>query len=259
MKLAPLPTLLLLAFAAGCAGVSDDEDECTAPRKLATNKLATNKLATNKLATNKLATNELLTAALPEVPLTTGSIAESVPADALQDDFVQDVLEYMVECALLPEQSVEVEVGGERLVFEGWLGLAPQWGDAAGTCDAECQGWVSACLIARTNFEGESRPISLLGDHSMLEPTAEESDTFDIEEATYFGHLFGEDRALYGCVPAGADIPERTCDGEAEGCGIVFVGECDEACDAAGCRDPHGVVYGETIIVNLPDEAASCG
>ena len=105
MKLAPLSTLLLLAFAAACAGVADDE--CTAPRKLATNKLATNKLATNKIATNKIATNQLLSATLPEVPLTTGSIAESVSADALQDDFVQDVLEYMVQCALLPEQSTE--------------------------------------------------------------------------------------------------------------------------------------------------------
>lgn len=254
---APLPTLLLLAFAAGCASVSDDE--CTTPRKLAVNKLATNKLAVNKLATNKLAVNALLTAGLPDVPLTGGSIADAVPAAALQDAFVQDVLEYMVQCALTPEQSIAIDVDGRAREFRGSLGLAPQWGDAAGACDGQCQGWVSACLIARTNFEGVSRPISLLGEHAMLEPSAEESATFDLEEATYFGDLFGEDRAMYGCVPEGADVPERTCNGDAQGCAIVFVGACEDACDAAGCRDPHGVVHGQTITVNLPDEAASCG
>jgi hypothetical protein len=90
-------------------------------------------------------------------------------------------------------------------------------------------------------------------------PTAEESATFDVEEATYFGDLFGDDRAMYGCVPAGNDAPERTCNGDTADCPIAIVGDCEEHCDAAGCRDPHGVVHGETITVNLPDEAASCG
>ncbi|HWB78684.1 MAG TPA: hypothetical protein VG755_27150, partial [Nannocystaceae bacterium] len=122
-----------------------------------------------------------------------------------------------------------------------------------------CQSWVSACLIARTNAEGESRPISLLGDRPELAPTQDESATFTVEEATYFGDLFGDDRAMYGCVPAGAGAPERTCEGDAGACAITIVGDCDEACTSVGCRDPHGVVHSGAITVNLPDDDASCG
>src|SRR5262249_41048029 len=142
-----------------------DDDTCESARKLSANKLSANILAANKLAANKLGLNGLLSAEFSEVSLTSATIAEAIEPDALQDDFVQDVLEYMVSCALAAGQSVEVAVDGDVVVYEGSLGLAPQWGEAHGECDAACQGWVSACLIARTNFLGESVQISLLGDH----------------------------------------------------------------------------------------------
>lgn len=253
-----VPTALALSLTA-CA--TSPDDSCEAERKLATNKLATNKLATNKLATNKIATNKLavnglLASALPEGPLTTESIAATVWPRALQDAFVQDVLEYMVSCALEPGQRVEVAIDGDVVAYEGLLGLAPEWSE--GECDAECQGWVSACLIARTNFLGESVPISLLGDHPSLEPTDEEAIAFPIEEATYFGDLFGEERTLYACVPAGSSAPERTCGEDPSSCAITVVGECDAVCDAAGCRDPHGGVHAQTITVNERDPSAAC-
>ncbi len=260
MKLAVLPTTLaILSLCASACVTSPDDGSCVGERKLATNKLAVNKLATNKLATNKLATNGLLTVELLEGPLRTAAIADTVPAEALADEFVQDVLEYMVGCALAPEQSVEVDVAGEHRVYRGALGLAPAWGAEAGACDGACQGWVSACLIARTNAEGVSRPISLLGDHPGLVPSADESRDFDIEEATYFGDLFGPDKTMYACVPAGADAPVRTCGDDAAGCAIAIVGACEDVCDAAGCRGADGVVYGEHITVNLPEDASSCG
>src|SRR6186713_1773533 len=98
--LAPLALVFI-----GCSTAPDDV--CTAERKL-----AVNKLATNKLATNKIATNSLLTATLPRVPLTSSSLAQAVPPEALEDEFAQSVLQYMVSCALTPEQSVEIPIAG---------------------------------------------------------------------------------------------------------------------------------------------------
>jgi hypothetical protein len=269
------PSALVLALA-GCA--SDPDDTCVVDRrislnklsanKLATNRLAANKLATNKLATNRLAANRLaanrialnglLASALPEGPLTSEGLAGTVKPTALADEFVQDVLEYMVSCALEPGQSVEVAVDGDVMVYEGSLGLAPQWGTEGGACDGECQGWVSACLIARTNFLGVTQPISLLGEHENLEPTAEESIAFDVEEATYFGDLFSKTRTLYACVPAGSSGPERTCGDDPSSCAITVLGECDAICDASGCRDPEGVLHAQTITVNTRDPSAAC-
>jgi hypothetical protein len=258
MKLALLYASALLVSA--CATLPDDsgcvEERKIATNKIATNKIATNKIATNKIATNKIATNGLLSATLPEVALTSAEVTRVVPTDALQDEFVQSVLEYTVACALAPGQALELDIAGEHRVYEGAIGLAPQW--ASESCDETCQGWVSACLIARTNAHGESVPISLLGEHPGLVPTPEESDTFDEEEATYFGQLFGETKELFACVPEGADAPERTCGEFGASCAIAVLGECDEVCDDAGCRGPDGKLYSQTITVNVSTQA-SCG
>jgi hypothetical protein len=252
-----LCALILVALGqVACATAGDDT--CAAERKLGLNKLGVNALAANKLGANGVATNQLLTEAMPEVPLTSSSIAEAIDLAALEDQFVRDVLEYMVSCALAPGQSVEVAVDGDVLLYEGSLGLAPQWGEERGECDGACQGWVSACLIARTNFLGESVQISLLGENPALAPTTEESLAFDMEEATYFGDLFGDERTLYACVPAGSSGPERTCGDDPSSCAIAVLGECDAICDASGCRDPEGVLHAQTITVNTRDPSAAC-
>jgi hypothetical protein len=246
-----LSTPLLAVVFVGCT--TSPDDVCLADRRL-----AANRLAANQLVANRLAANSLLTAALPEVPLTSGSIAEAVPPEVFADAFAESVFEYMVGCALEPGQSVEVDVGGELRTYEGALGLAPQWGAADGECDASCKGWVSACLIARTNFKGESVEISLLGDNPGLDASAEESFDFDVEEATYFGDLFGANKSMYACVPQGSTGPLRTCGEHPADCPITVIGECDASCDETGCRDPHGVVHGQSITVNVRDAAASC-
>jgi len=241
---------LALAFS-GCTAAPDDV--CVAERKL-----SANRLSANELVTNRLAANALLTEALPDVALTSSSIAAAVAPEALADEFVQSVLEYMVSCALVPGQHVEVVIDGDVVVYDGALGLAPQWGAEDGTCDAACRGWVSACLIARTNAAGESVQISLLGDRPGLDPSVEESIVFDIEEATYFGDLFGATKAMYACLPTGATGPARTCGTDGADCPIAVLGECDEVCDDAGCRDPHGFAHAETITVNVRGVAAEC-
>lgn len=256
-----LTTLTIGIVLAGCA--SQPDDVCMAERKLAVNRLAVNKLAVNKLATNRIALNRislngLFGAALPQAALTTDSVAEVLAPEAYEDTFTMDVLEYTVSCALAPGQSIEVPIDGEVRTFEGSLGLASAWGAPDGECDDACVGWVSACLIARTNFKGESVPISLLGDHPGLDPSADESIAFPIEEATYFGDLFVEPRALYACLPAGETAAVRTCGTDTAHCPIAVLGACDDFCDAAGCRNADGRLFAETITVNVRDEASSC-
>jgi|JI7StandDraft_1071085.scaffolds.fasta_scaffold84964_2 hypothetical protein len=246
---------LVLGFSA-C--VSEPDDICVAERKLAANKLATNRIALNRIALNRISLNGLLGRTLPEVALTSDSLAASLAPDALADEDTASLLEYTVSCALAPDQAVDVVVDGDIRTFPGSLGLAPAWGTPEGACDGTCMGWVSACLLARTNFKGESVPISLLGGHPGLEPTADESIAFPVEEATYFGDLFASPVTMYACLPAGETAAVRTCGSDTAGCPIDVVGACDDVCDAAGCRNADGQIFAETITVHIRDAASSC-
>lgn len=242
--------ILALGFAA-CA--SEPDDACLADRIL-----AANKLSTNKLGANLIAANGLLGETLPEVALTSDSLADALEPEAFEDEFKLSVLEYTVSCALAPGQSVDVAVDGDVRTFEGSLALAPAWGAEGGECDATCMGWVSACLIARTNFKGESVAISLLGDHPGLGPSADESIAFPVEEATYFGDLFAEPKGMYACLPAGETAAVRTCGTDTAHCPITVVGACDDVCDAAGCRNADGQLFAETVTVNVREASSSC-
>src|SRR5690606_37311417 len=93
--------------------------------------------------------------------------------------------QYLVECALPAGASITKEVDGVPTEFEGALGLAPEWeGDA---CDQDCQEWVSACLLARTNVSQQEVPLRLKGDHPALGTGT--SLGFPLYEASFFGNL----------------------------------------------------------------------
>ena len=239
-----LCTLILSIALGACATESDDT--CIGERRL----------SANRLSANRLSANGLLGDALEHVALTSATLGAAIGPGTLDDAFTRSLLEYTVSCALAPDQFVELDLGTERVIFRGDLGLAPQWGASEGVCDDTCKGWVSACLIARTNAEGESVEISLLGAHPGLDPSAEESEEFIDEEATYYGDLFGANRSMFACVPAGATAPTRTCGTTPASCAIDVVGACETLCDAAGCRDGAGNLHTETITVN---RANACG
>lgn len=245
-----LPVVSVVVALGACTGEPDAP--CTRERQR-----TANQLTSNVITSNKLAANGLLGSALPSSQLTGAAVADVLGSDGLADAEVRRVLEYAVGCALGPEQSIEIQQGGVTLHYAGAIGLAPQWGEADGACDAGCQGWVSACLIARTNFLGQSQPISLLGAHPRLTATDAEAEAFDVEEATYFGQLFGPGKTMYACVPDGAGGPERTCGDEPSDCVITVLGACSDVCDDAGCRGADGSLYAERITVNA-SENASC-
>lgn len=101
---------------------------------------------------------------------------------------------YMVECALPADRSVTKTVDGETIVLDGLLGLAPEWETDA--CDQDCQEWVSACLLARTNVSGETVQIFVAGDHEALVAAPPVG---TVLEAAFYGNLFEDPAGKYLC------------------------------------------------------------
>jgi len=140
-----------------------------------------------------------------------------------------DTVRYLVECALPLGHSITKEVDGELLELDGAIGLAPEWEDDA--CDEDCQEWVSACLLARTNVSGETVEVWMRADHpaigegtSLLQPSY---------EASFFGNLFApspSEQLCRGTVvgPLLAQLHGRTCSAAlGQSCGFVEYSLCE--------------------------------
>ncbi len=153
-------------------------------------------------------------------------LAEDSPL--LIDPESRAVVQYLVECALGSDQSVAKVVDGQTLTFDGALGLAPQWEDEA--CDEDCQQWVSACLLARSNATDAAVEVILYGDHPALD--GYHPSMLSKHEASWFGNLFVEPEVQYLCegkIPADRDgvAVGRACSTDVpEDCGFTNVGSC---------------------------------
>jgi hypothetical protein len=169
---------------------------------LITNSLITNSLITNSLITNSLITNSLITNSLITNSLITNSlITNAIRPDGLNEgELTRQFLKYLYSCALPEGASLPLVINGvDYGTLHGAVGLAPEWGQPGGKCDEHCQRWVTACLLARTNFWGVPIQISLRGPHPALTPTAAEMAAYPNREGSYFGNLFA-----YGAVAATA-------------------------------------------------------
>lgn len=134
--------------------------------------------------------------------------------------------EYLVECALGPQQSLTKVVDGVTIELHGLVGLAPEW--ESGECDQDCQEWVTACLLARTNVSGQEVTVAIRSDHDDVgtKPTQ----GYPKYEASWFGNLFVEDPVMYFCEGNGGGLiaaqrQDRTCS-TGEDCGFVDLGSC---------------------------------
>ncbi len=109
-------------------------------------------------------------------------------------------LKYLVNCAL-PDSVVLVSVQGhERFTFPGHLGLAPEWLKAPLTPLQER--WVSACMLALTNYAGKHVEVSLhakSGAAPFLAQTKEETRAYSLSEGGFFGNLFSPHPVAYAC------------------------------------------------------------
>src|SRR5262245_22828632 len=124
----------LVAFwAAACGGTEADDVEVQTAALTIDNALTANALTANALTANALTANALT--------------ANALTANGLKDPLARMFLKYVVSCALPADETLSMSIDGKKYKFEGGLGLAPQWGEAGGTCDASCQRWVSACVL----------------------------------------------------------------------------------------------------------------
>ncbi|AUX40730.1 hypothetical protein SOCE26_021310 [Sorangium cellulosum] len=210
-------------------------------------------LTRNALTPSALTANRSATQALTEGPLTSAAIAGNEEVmSALRDPLARDFLSYAVGCALPAEQSVEFSLDGEVYVVEGDIGVAPEWGRAHGHCNARCQGWISACILARINHLGERVPISMRGKNKALESDAAERAAFPLREATYFGDLFAPEPRRYACKSPGSTLISRVCGGtgvDTDGCIVDVLGDCDDVCHdpASDGSFPNCAADGRTI------------
>jgi hypothetical protein len=153
---------------------------------------------------------------------------------SLLDDGIRTAT-YLVECALAADQSITKTrtADGQTFVLEGRLGLAPEWEDEE--CDEDCQQWVTACLLARTNVTGESVALWLSADHPAI--GLGHGVEYPLHEATFYGNLFQDPAGRHLCrgidVAASSGLGEyldgRTCGGVGpEACGFTQWGGCND-------------------------------
>ena len=245
MRRAQLLLLLLIACLppAGCRrSVSPVGAAKPAPaRSLLTsrnNPLQVNGAKLNGVQRNGRAINGCNNEGLPfsdiqENPLNSSSL-QAVPAifDSLCDEASRGVLSYIVECALNPEDTLEVTLDdGSKHSFTGDMGLAPQWKNAP--CDQDCQEWVTSCFTARGNFYGVHVEISMRAEKGppILHTDAAERAKFPVQEGAFYGNMFAFPSVAYACRGRGHDPyyqAVRRCAQVRGDCGFIKpFGTCD--------------------------------
>jgi hypothetical protein len=175
-------------------------------------------------------------------------------------------LTYLVRCALPAEVTLYTDQGTERFTFQGSMGLAPRWLEAALTPREER--WVSACLLAHVNYFGKHVLVSMRATPPpvpALESSDAEQQTFTIFEGGFFGNLFLPEPVAYTCrgarPPAHARDPilqDRVCTQEtgattAQGrpvtvCQFLVTGRCEDPASVT----VDGTSYAEVIFTYLP-------
>ena len=140
-----------------------------------------------------------------------------------------DTVRYLVECALPAGHTIVKQVGNEVIELDGSIGLAPEWEDDA--CDEDCQEWVSACLLARTNVGGNTVYVWMRADHPAIGEGT--NLLYPSYEASFFGNLFAASESQHFCQgtllgPLLAQLHGRTCAGLlGESCGFTAHALCE--------------------------------
>jgi hypothetical protein len=269
---------------------------------LTLNALTLNALTLNALTLNALTLNALTLNALTLNALTLNALTLNGATDADLDRErarradARKLLRYVYSCAMPESASMELAFptagddgstcdGGTLSAdgascsygtLRGGLGLAPQW--ANGTCDESCQRWVSACVLARTNYWGVPVDISLRGAHPALTVSDEEKRLYPLREGTYYGNIFTTEAQpdgstkhapeYHACGGPGSNIPEvtsRFCSSGAQSCAITIEDNC--ACmEVDGSAFPQGYFtnvsspefFGQGLQFTCPNASPSC-
>jgi hypothetical protein len=239
-----------------CAGAVESEEEggehvTTAQQEMMTdNSLTANSLTANSLTANSLTANSLTANSLTANSLT----ANSLTAAALTDAKAREVLTYIVGCALPAGAHFDLTIASTTYGYDGQLGLAPHWGVVGASCDLKCMTSVSACVLARLNYLGQTVPISVRGSNPALTETPSELTGYKKIDGAYYGNIFKVPQIRYACLPPGLTSLTRVCGPSLIGCVVDVLGSCNQVCDAIqsdgsypNCRDALQPVVGTKI------------
>jgi hypothetical protein len=190
---------LILLLATGCnAGILDGRTH-ESPYMLSENALSLNGVVANGLLANGLRMNGLRMNGLRMNGLSVDSLTIN---DRPQDESLW-ILGYVVSCALPAGHTLTITISGTRYDLGGGLGLAPSF-EFGALSDSTDQEWVSACLMARTNWRSSygaphTVAISLRGNHpSLIAPDP----GFIYLDSGFFGNIFTSPASLYACNSA---------------------------------------------------------
>ena len=197
-------------------------------------------LTANSLTADALTSSASFAALMTGHALTAdGLMHDPALAAELEEPTARLFLKYVVGCALPPEESFDIVVDGALYTYAGRSGLAPEWGNPGGSCDATCQAWVSGCVLARVNHLGVTVPISIRGEHPALALSPGEAAAYPHIEAAYYGNVFSTTQERHACLPPGHTTDERVCGASTEDCVIDIVGSCERACGAPGASGDY--------------------
>lgn len=159
----------------------------------------------------------------------------------------REMLKVLVECALpgahsyttngvlVNQPAITVKDGGDTTtilgyqyprVYSGRHGLAPHWMNRALTEDEE--EFVTACVMARTNFYGETVNILMEG-HAPIAYDPDWRAEYPYAESTVWGNIFTSTRSMHVCHNTAnglcVDADKRVCD-EDSNCNFNHHGDC---------------------------------
>lgn len=233
----------LIAMSGACVDQLDDNEDLTTDE-------------TPRLAVNGMLPSQMQYTSLDQAPLTASSISYlAATADG------RAYLNYVVGCALDGTQSLSA--GG--YTFVGSIGMVPAWTTRALSLSE--RRWVSACVLARTNYIGTSQQISIRGTHPALVLGTDA--TWSHDEGAFYGDIFSGSsqqnrRACSGsavydgsltyykgrrCTFVDDATPSQTM------CLFAYDGDCSARCAVSNgvytsCTDTNNTVWNEVVKVH---------
>ncbi|MFY0563939.1 hypothetical protein ACN28E_08835 [Archangium lansingense] len=191
---------LMLACAVGCGPAEGLPEETggqeewgsTTQKIIVGNGLSLNGLSLNGLSLNGLSLNGLTPTGLSSSSFSTWFNADPTVRN--------EVMKYVVACAVPSGQSRSYTSGGTTYTWNGVLGLATGWAGGLAATTAELH-VVSACMAAHANKFGINVNISLLGldgAGNTITYTTQELTDYNVKEACFFGNLFDGSTGVFG-------------------------------------------------------------
>jgi hypothetical protein len=168
---------------------------------------------------------------------------------------LDEVLPYLIHCALPPWKTWVGTLGGEEKSISGIMGLAADLMDFPML--PEQQLLVSGCLLASINFYGKHIEISTRISPIVATIRSEIRD-WGVYEGAFFGNIFTSKPKLFACkgtstseaLEDSKDREWRRCTDNGYDCGVDVIGDCEEYCDLlsedygyAICTGSDGITY----------------